>query len=334
MHRISSSREASGEASTAPAPRRAVEHGLGSREPDADLVRGFVLALKGGWRPRLSSDRTVRTYRFALRSWTQHIAGMGLPSVTVASREHALEWVGMLRRERAPATAQVYVVGAKLFSTWLVEEGEIREPHPFSRISPPARPKRLTPRLSDDMIERLLATQDAGTLLGLRNIALFAVLIDTGLRLAECARIQVADVDWKHGTVRVMGKGSKERVVRLGVAAQRALDRYVRVRNRRYPEAPHLWVNRSGAPLSPDGIEGVHTAAGKQLGIHLHPHMLRHTFGQAALDAGMDRESVRILMGHSGYQTLRLYTEATDAGRALEAHRKHSPLDNLKRGKR
>lgn len=303
------------------------------RPADAALGRSFILNLRGGW-DRSRSEATIQTYAHALAKWAAFVGELGLPSLLVPTREHALEWAATLKAHQAAATAEVYIGAVRLFYVWLADEGEIaRTANPFDRIVAPRRPARVNEPLTPEEIEQIFSSQSTTGTIGLRNRALFMCLLDSGLRLAELAAMDVADIDWKHGHVKVLGKGSKERVVRLGATTLAAIDRYLRTRAR-VRDVPWLWDSRTGGRLSHEGIYHLHEQIGKALGIHLHPHRWRHTNAQSLLDAGMDRESVRQLLGHSSEQTLRIYTSATDRRRALEQHARHSPVDNLRKGRR
>lgn len=316
---------------------RAADRADRLRPDDAALVRSFLLNLRGGWRENVRSPRSVLTYIYGIASFADQLDRLSAPGLAVATRDQVLGWVGELRGSASPKTVEVYLAGVRAFFDWLIDEGEIRPAdHPVARIKAPKPPQRVNDPLTPAEIERILAACD-GSLLGLRNRALFLVLLDTGLRLSEVAGISRAEVDLHFGYVTVMGKGSKERRVRLSATTLAAVDRYDRTRRREARGAAlgaHLWATRTGEPMSVERIYGLHREIGDQLGIVLHPHRWRHTAAQTMLDGGMDRESVRLLLGHADLQTLRIYTSATDAGRALEQHAQHSPVEQLRRGRR
>lgn len=301
---------------------------------DTALLRAWLQALRGGWRPKLRSPDTIRVYGHAVRSLLTFLRERRMPGLVDVSREHLLEWTIELRGTAAPATVRLYLVAVKLFYAWLVDEGERRN-DPTIRLAGPPSDDSLVQPFTPDEIQALLETQNPKRLVGARNVALFTVLLDTALRREECAGIKLADVDWRHSTIRVMGKGRKERLVRIGTVAQRALAAYLRVRaqDKRLTNE-WLWVSQGGGKLSGSAIEGICRQAGKVAGIHCHPHRFRHTSLQWLLDGGADRETARVLAGHSSYQTLQRYTRATDTRRALEQHERFSPADQLRRGRR
>lgn len=131
----------------------------------------------------------------------------------------------------------------RLFN-WLVEEGILKE-SPMSRMHPPKFPKELIKPFKPEVIGRLLALCN-NSFLGLRNRAIILTFLDTGLRLSELANIQLADIDFDRETVKVMGKGAKERLVRIGKGSQKAILKYVLERN---DDLPCLWLTEERRPL-------------------------------------------------------------------------------------
>jgi integrase/recombinase XerC len=318
--------------STASTPQPAQNRHLTSELEgiDGHLLRGFRLALEGGWRPKLRSDESVRLYCFSVTRLAGFLAGKGMPGLTDCTREHLLEYMAELRRERTPATAGVYLKALKLFFLWLIEEGERRD-NPTERISPPPDDRKVVQPYTPSQVKALFASQNPKTLVGARNLALFAILMDTALRREEVVQFRVEDIDWKHGQVKVFGKGSKERVVRVGPSALRYVDTYLRLRARHQIDSPWLLVSSRGVPITKSTVTHIHEGLTAKLGFHCHPHRWRHSAIQEMLDSGMDRESVRVIAGHENYATLQKYTRATDQRRAMEQHRKHSPMDRIMR---
>lgn len=297
---------------------------------DAHLLRGFRLALEGGWRPRLRSEESVRLYCFSVTRLAGFLRDKGMPGFTDCTREHMLEYMAALRKEKAPATVGVYLKALRLFFLWLVEEGERRD-NPTERIAPPPDDRKVVEPYTAAQVKALFGSQNAKMLTGARNLTLFAVLMDTALRREEVVQLRVDDLDWKHGQVKVIGKGAKERVVRLGPSALRYVDSYLRLRARHAIDSPWLLVSSKGVPITKATVSHIHEGLTTKLGFHCHPHRWRHTSIQSMLDEGMDRESVRVIAGHENYATLQKYTRATDQRRALEQHRRHSPMDRMMR---
>lgn len=303
------------------------------RALDADLERGFNLALAAGWRRGASSTGSHRVYAAGVRCLLKWTAARGLGHAGAVSAAEVQQWWLWARGRYQPATLGVYLIGVRAFCAWLVEQGE-RLDDPTVGLSAPRIIDRVTEPFSPAEWRALLRALDTGSLTGARNVALFTFLLDTGLRRAEALAVRVADIDWKGRRLKVVGKGRRERFVGVSATTLRTIDTYLRRRGRELGERPELWHSRQG--------HGAYTAAAlaslcerltRDLGFHVHPHRLRHSFAQSALDAGMDRDSVQTLLGHSSALMTKRYTRATDSRRALEQHQRFSPVEQMRRGK-
>lgn len=158
------------------------------------------------------------------------------------------------------------------FFAWLHEEGDI-ETNPMANLRKPVVPPSEIKVLSTDDVRRLLATCAGRTSVDRRDRALLTLMLDTGLRLSEVARLRTDDIG-DDNYVRVYGKGRKWRTVALGITAATALRRWMRL----LPTgSEHLWMGSKG-PLTPTGIRKAIERRGRATGIDLHPHQLRHTF--------------------------------------------------------
>ena len=167
--------------------------------------------------------------------------------------------------------------------------------------------------LSEAQIGRLLALPDPSTPLGLRDKALLEVCYGCGLRVSELVGLTVHDLDANAGFLRILGKGGKERIVPLGVFAEEALAAYLkhsRFRLLRGKHTQQLFVNgRDGGPLSRSGFFRILDAYGRQLGIKIHPHTLRHSAATHMLANGADLRVIQEFLGHSDISTTQIYTE-------------------------
>ncbi len=215
------------------------------------------------------------------------------------------------------------------FFNWMVDEG-IVEKTPMASMKPPRVPKPMVTPFNSEHIKTLLLFCDDRTFLGARNKAIILTFLDTGLRLSELADIQLQDIDFDHETIKVMGKGAKERIVRVGKAAQKALLRYLLMRD---DELPCLWLSEERRPLTAWGVERMIQNLGKRArftDVRCSPHTFRHTFGTQALRNGASVYEVQSLLGHSTLDMTRRYTATLNSEDAVISHRKFSPVDNLK----
>lgn len=155
------------------------------------------------------------------------------------------------------------------------------------------------------------------------------MFLDTGLRLSELASIQLRDINFDQETIKVMGKGAKERVVRIGKMTQKALLQYLLLRHDNHS---CLWVTEERKPLTVAGVQ----VAIKKLCYRAEitdakrgPHTFRHTFGTRAMLNGASEREVQLLLGHSTDRMTKHYTATITSEYAVSGHRKWSPVDNL-----
>jgi integrase/recombinase XerC/integrase/recombinase XerD len=220
------------------------------------------------------------------------------------------------------------------FFAFLKEEKVIGET-PLLTMHPPKKPKYIIKPFSHDQISKLLALCDDSNFLGARNRAIIMTFGDTGLRLSELAKIQLEDVNIQTDTIRVMGKGNKERVVPFGKVTKAALLKYQRLRE---CEIPDLWLTEERRPITKREIDIAIIRLGKYAGIsgvRCSPHTFRHFFGTNSMLNGAPDWAVQTLLGHATLDMTKKYRETINSQNAIPFHRGSkdrkgfSPVDNL-----
>jgi len=200
---------------------------------------------------------------------------------------------------------------------------------PTLRLDPPKRVPRFPKTLSEGDVDALLAAPDAGTPLGVRDRAMLEALYATGLRVSELVNLKLFEVDLQAGVVRVLGKGSKERLVPLGEQAVLALREYLsasrkKLLGKRASDA--LFVTGRGGAMTRQafwhliGRYGARAVPGKRLS----PHVLRHAFATHLINHGADLRVVQLLLGHADISTTQIYTHVARE-RLKQLHAKHHP---------
>jgi integrase/recombinase XerD len=221
---------------------------------------------------------------------------------------------GPVRPALAPASAARAIVAVRGFHRFLVLEGETTH-DPAGAVTPPKPPMRLPKAISVESVEALLAASSVGdTPESLRDRALLELLYGVGARISEAVGVDLDDLDAELGAIRLLGKGSKERVVPVGRYAIEAVAAYV-VRGRPALAAkgrggPALFLNQRGTRLSRQSAWAILRRAAERAGLreHVSPHTLRHSFATHLLDGGADVRVVQELLGHASVTTTQIYT--------------------------
>ncbi len=225
-----------------------------------------------------------------------------------------------------------FVVLANFFGC-VVREGFLKD-SPTAKIKV-AKPKaKVIKTYTYEEINRMLAVCDNdyehnAKFLGSRNKAIVLVLLDAGVRLSELIGITLEDINTSNGNIRVMGKGGKERVVRIGKVAQKALWRYLMHR----PDngLAEVWLSEEKRPLSCTGVQCLVKRLKSRAGINGggSVHRFRHTFALNFLRVDKNVFNLQYLLGHSELEMVRRYTATLGMEDALKAHEKASPADTM-----
>lgn len=262
---------------------------------------------------------------------TQHIRGFILDLQSV-NRFAAHPFAKPQDTKLAGHTVNTYMRSLRAFWRWLEDE-QIIEQNPFSRLKVPKAPKRVIPTFSEEQIRALLAQVDTSSPTGFRNYTIILLLLDTMVRVSELTTCRMEDLNLEGRCLKVWGKGSKERIVPFGRTIQRALWRYTTLYHPE-PQTPRqdmLFLNADGRPMTKNRIEAILKGYGKKAGIRgvrVSPHTFRHTGAVAFLRNGGDLFSLQRIMGHSTLEVLRGYVNLNQ-GDLNRVHGKASPLDNL-----
>jgi integrase/recombinase XerD len=240
--------------------------------------------------------------------------------------------LGLRRRGLAASTVARRLAALRSWTRYLLREGAI-EDDPTLDVAAAHRPRRLPDVLTVEEVERLLAQPRGDGPAALRDRAILELLYAAGLRVGELVALDVGDVQLGVECVRCVGKGSKERIVPIGAAAVRALQRYLahaRPALARRRATAALFLNRRGGRLSRQSVWGLLRASARRAGIRkpVGPHTLRHSFATHLLDGGADLRAVQEMLGHASVVTTQIYTHLTRS-RLREVYRRAHPRDRM-----
>jgi integrase/recombinase XerD len=287
----------------------------------------------------LSAERgrapnTIAAYRRDLRSyisWLREV-GRSLSDVTEAD---LLDYVRALRdRGLAPASIARALVPVRSLHRFLAEEG--RAPSdPGAHLELPRVPRGLPKALSEEEVGRLLDAPVGDDPVARRDRAMLELLYGTGVRVSELVGLSLGDIDLDTALLRAFGKGSKERIVPIGVPAVRSLVAWLGPGGRpelappqwrRRGDAEAVFLNARGGRLSRQGAWDVLKRYSRQVGLEgkLSPHVLRHSCATHMLDHGADIRAVQELLGHASISTTQVYT-LVSTERLWEVYRSAHP---------
>ena len=291
---------------------------------DAELIDDFCDQL---WLADGLAATSLASYRRDLVAWSAWLGDRGLLSAT---RSDVEGWLADQFRAKAKASSVARRLSAvKRFYRLQLERAAVRE-DPTLRVRAPRKPRRLPKLLSEKQVEALLAAADVDTVLGLRDRAMLETLYATGLRVSELVGLKIAQVSLDVGVVRVIGKGSKERLVPLGDEAASWIERYrksARVELAGTAKSDHMFLTARHGPLTRQGFWLLVKRYARRAGIpaaSLSPHVLRHAFATHLLNHGADLRVVQLLLGHADITTTTIYTHVARE-RLKQLHAQHHP---------
>jgi integrase/recombinase XerD len=285
----------------------------------AGVISGYLdhLTVERG-----TARNTLDSYARDLRRYADHLAALGVTDLAGVREEQVSAFLAVLREgtpEHPPlaaSSAARALVAVRGLHRFAVREGLV-ETDPARVVRPPAAPRRLPKALPVDDVLRLLDTAAGDSPAALRDRAMLELLYSTGARISEAVGLDLDDLDAGERTVRLDGKGGKQRLVPIGRPALAALDSYlVRVRpglaaNGR--GTPAVFLNVRGGRLSRQSAWQALKVAADRAGISttVSPHTLRHSFATHLLEGGADVRVVQELLGHASVTTTQIYTLVT-----------------------
>ena len=227
----------------------------------------------------------------------------------------------------SPHTISCYARSLKTFSRWLMDEGYTKH-DVLARLKKPRLSQPMIEVLTNEEISDLLASINPNTFLGARLYAVVLLLLDTGLRASEVCSFTLDNTDLTNGTVKVVGKGRKERIVPFGAGTKKALLRYLTTFR---PESisNQFFLSVDGEALSYNALKMMIQRLGKRAGVgRVHLHLFRHTFAVRYLTNGGDVMTLRLILGHTTLAVTQQYLHLADQHIRI-AHSRYSPVDRL-----
>ncbi|HET9046258.1 MAG TPA: tyrosine recombinase XerC [Casimicrobiaceae bacterium] len=276
----------------------------------ADGVPAAHASVYGAFARHLAT-RPAHTRNAYLRDVAQLLVLADKTAPSKLSRAHIARFLGVLHGGGLSGRSLARMLSAwRAFFRYLLETDRSLRDDPCAGLKAPKSAKRLPSALTPDEAAKLVAIDD-GDDLALRDRALVELAYSSGLRLAELAGLDVERLDLATGEVRVLGKGSKERIVPVGAPARKAIAAWLAKRDAIAAKGePAMFVGRQGRRLTPRTIERRLAAWAIKQGLarHVHPHMLRHSFASHVLQSSGDLRAVQEMLGHASIASTQVYT--------------------------
>jgi len=255
------------------------------------------------------SANTASSYKRDLIKLSTFLESLKISSYSSISDETCTGWIGSLyASNNNPRSIQRHLSSAKGFFKFL-KKNYLIDTSPFELINAPKTPSHLPDVLSPEDVEQLLNFKPCDAL-EIRDLAIVELMYSSGLRVSETANINLDDFEEEMTFLRVLGKGSKTRLVPLGRYAVNAINNWIKERSKYSEESSALFINLKGSRLSVRSIQlRLKRLATKQGLPPVHPHMLRHSFATHMLESSGDLRTIQELLGHSSLSTTQIYTK-------------------------
>ena len=274
------------------------------------------------------SKNTVESYKSDILdaySWSDSIYKLPLKDLKKTNIEDYIKF--LFDKDFKSSTVNRKLSSLKAFFLYLIKRGEIND-SPLGDIPSPKQSKKLPVSISEKDVEKLLNAPNQESFIGARDKAMLELIYASGMRVSELINLKFSDLDLSRNIVKVMGKGSKERLVPFGESANYFIKIYFEKRANKNinRSAQYIFVNTKGIKISREAFWHRIKLYSKNINLekNISPHTLRHAFATHLLNRGADLRSVQLLLGHSDLSTTQIYTHIAKQ-RLSDALKKHHP---------
>lgn len=255
------------------------------------------------------SENTTKSYERDLKKLCAFLDNIQITNYSQINADICSAWIGDLySQNNNPRSIQRHLSSAKGFFRFLKKNNLITS-SPFELVTAPKSPSNLPDVLSPEDVEQLLNFKPT-SLIEIRDMAIVEVMYSSGLRVTETVNINIADFEEEMSFLRVLGKGSKTRLVPMGRFAVSAINNWIVERKKIATNTDALFLNSKGTRLTVRSVQlRLKKMALKQGLPPIHPHMLRHSFATHMLESSGDLRTIQELLGHSSLSTTQIYTK-------------------------
>ena len=270
------------------------------------------------------SKNTVKAYKTDIKGfikWINKNNKQSLLNIKESSVNQYISYLFSLKLKSSSVNRKISSL--KSFYLFLLKKKLIRH-SPFSEVISPKQEKYLPASMSESEVEKLLNSPDASKEIEQRDKAMIEMLYATGMRISELVNLKITDIDMNRSVIKVMGKGSKERLIPFGESASEALFNYLKIR--KDSSSKEVFISNRGKKITRVAFwQRIKVYLLREnLKISISPHTLRHAFATHLLNRGADLRSVQLLLGHSDLSTTQIYTHIAKQ-RLGDVLKKHHP---------
>ena len=282
-----------------------------ANNPMLDFLREYLSILK---LEKNLAENTVRSYENDIKKFLEYTGEKGIEDISEINSSHISKYFDIQRKVGlGTTTAARYLSSLNGFFNFMLEHKYI-ESNPMEKIPSAKLSRNLPVVLSFYEVEKILNAPDTGEKLGLRDKAVLELIYSCGLRVSELINLKISDLFFNEEVIRVLGKGSKERIVPVGSSAIKWVNTYLQSSRpflgKENKSGSIVFLNNRGTKLSRMGVWKIIARYAKEAGIEkeVHPHTFRHSFATHLLEGGADLRAVQEMLGHSDISTTQIYT--------------------------
>ena len=257
------------------------------------------------------SENTIKSYEDDIIEYLEYLERecLDIYDVKYSDIRFLLEYYDSMKLKNISIRRKISSL--KGFYKYLCRQGKVLD-NPFSYVTLPKKEKKLPQYLNYNEMIEIFEVIDTSDLLGLRNRLIMELLYATGIRVSELVNIKIDDIDISNRSIRVTGKGDKERIVFFNEITKKIMKDYLS-ESRDSRKSDYLIINQHGTGITTRGIRLIMNKVINETSIikHVHPHIIRHTFATHLLNNGCDLLTVQELLGHASISTTGIYTHVT-----------------------
>ena len=261
------------------------------------------------------SNNTIIAYENNIRGFLSYCKIKNVKNMNEVNYQFIRGYISYLYKQKYQAKSITRILSAlRSFFKYLKREEKIST-NPLDLITSPKVEKKLPKYLTINDVEKILNAPDMSNKIGIRDAFILELLYVTGIRVSELTNIKLNDISIVENKIKIMGKGSKERIVYYGTRCQELLNKYLNIRNDFLKQAnDYLILSNTGKQISTREIRNIINRLKVKAGIDINisPHTFRHTFATHMLNEGADLRSVQELLGHENLSTTTIYTHLTN----------------------